>query len=446
MATAAPPDLISDQSDAVLGTIVSLLPTKDGCRTQALARRWRTIWRSAPLNLDISDDGSGRLPQKTISHILSSHLGPVRRISVGSHDTISKGGLSSRDVLTGVQELDLDLMYSHVLPSSARPTLHVATFARFGVPANLAADFPRLARLKLFGITLTEDNLSAVLSGCPMLRSLSLEETAGSDRLRVSSPTLRTFSFRSPSDEQLGSFSSAVKVQELIVDDAPCLESFLLLYPQYGPATVRVVRAPKLHSLGYLSIVTPQLHLGTTVFQNMIATSLTTTMPSVKILVLDQLGPDLDSVLDALKCFPCVERLYVWMDSYVNWPQPAKNKKNPRKYALPGDPNECLEFHLKKVVLKPYYGNGTEVDFVRFFVLNAKVLERIEFGLSSDYGVQWRGNQIIELQLEDKASRDVRFEFKSFSPSKCKNIKKGKSYVDPFEASFLDGYATFWEV
>ena len=75
------PDLISNQPDAVLGTIVSLLPTKEGCRTQALSRRWRPIWRSAPLNLD-ADIGRGALPDHTISDILSGHQGPVRRISI----------------------------------------------------------------------------------------------------------------------------------------------------------------------------------------------------------------------------------------------------------------------------------------------------------------------------------------------------------------------------
>jgi hypothetical protein len=116
-----------------------------------------------------------------------------------------------------------------------------------------------------------------------------------------------------------------------------------------------------------------------------------------------------------------------------------------RKYASLDHPIECLELHLKKVALKVYYGDRPEVYFARFFVLYAKVLEKMEFGLAGGRDDKWWDNKYKQLLVEYRASRDARIEFKRFSTCTSQDNKKcthDLSVADPFDASFLDGYVT----
>ena len=117
------------------------------------------------------------------------------------------------------------------------------------------------------------------------------------------------------------------------------------------------------------------------------------------------------------------------------------------------DPIECLENHLKNMALKVYDGNSPQVDFSRFFVLNAKVLERVEFGLpeisiSKKRMDECRDNQHGQLRVEDRASRSAQFVFKNFVGTNCNHHNNKDihdlSMADPFD-SFFDGYVTIWE-
>jgi hypothetical protein len=49
--------------------------------------------------------------------------------------------------------------------------------------------------------------------------------------------------------------------------------------------------------------------------QKLIDVGLTTKMHTMRVLVLDSVGPNLDVVVNFLKFFPCLERLYVMVST-----------------------------------------------------------------------------------------------------------------------------------
>ncbi|KAM0874012.1 hypothetical protein ACQ4PT_037702 [Festuca glaucescens] len=140
---------------------------------------------------------------------------------------------------------------------------------------------------------------------------------------------------------------------ELVIEDTPGLERLLLRCPGLGGEIIRVVRAPKLEILGLLSSRISEIEIANLVFQ----------FPR----------PDLNGVLDILGCFPCLEKLYVIWDEYINTEMNTVCQYDPLY------PIKCLESHLKVVVLKNYRGGEEDVAFAKFFVLNAKVVKEIKF-------------------------------------------------------------------
>ncbi|KAM3406462.1 hypothetical protein ACQJBY_000510 [Aegilops geniculata] len=285
-------DHIGRLPDAVLCSIVSLLPTKEGARTQVISRRWRPLWRSAPLNLVMNQELNSHdhslvdLTSKRddlISKILSVHPGPTRRFSLclsnSNYHGKMKGWLSSQ-ALDKLQKFELipedwfDVGGTFFLlpPSVYRfaATLRVAKFGgcRFSdLIVKLSLKFPCLKQLTLDRVAISEDALQSVLSGCYALESLELKKNSGFRRLCISSQTLKSVGFCN------NWVRKSVPWQELVIEDAPFLERLLPLQPQVGPRSIRVISAPKLNILAVLSESITELQLGTTVFRVAAASS-----------------------------------------------------------------------------------------------------------------------------------------------------------------------------
>jgi hypothetical protein len=281
-------DHISNLPDVILYIIISLLPTKYGARTQALSSRWRHLWHSAPLNLEADHTLCGYVRKRVpiVSKILSDHPGPCRRFyfpciyvnynSVDSQLDDIENWFQSR-ALDNLQELDIKYAHhwwnspdmSFPLPSSVlrfAPTLLVVKIGGCNFPSHITTSviFPLLKQLTLEYVSISEDVFNRVLSGCRVLESLLLFDIFSSGRLHISSLTLRSIGFR----------ARRTSTQELIIDDAPCLERFMSLYPpDMSYESIRVICAPKLKILGLLSPFLSNLEIATLFFKVVILES-----------------------------------------------------------------------------------------------------------------------------------------------------------------------------
>ncbi|CAL5077823.1 unnamed protein product [Urochloa decumbens] len=416
-------DHISRLPDAILGEIISRLPTKDGGRTQAVASRWRHLWRSVPLSIDLDEDpGAWRLIQSgEISGILSSHHGPGRRFSVprryfdgDAHPAATLDGWLRSPALDGLRELEFHYDLWCRSPTQPPPppptsvcrfssTLHVVSFGGCGFPDGNAGalHLPLLEQLSLLNVKISESSLYALLAGCPVLQSLMLTDSIGCSAIRIVSRTIRSIGVRQSS----GSF----KIQRLVIQDAPCLERLILCGQHfYSEMIISVISAPKLYALGQLPVEgRPRLEFGATVFLGSRVVNSTMVVPNVKVLALTYMDLSLDMVIEFMKCFPCLENLYIKMTKY---------------YIESAETNACwnwdwnfisaLDIRIKKIVLTTYQGNMAHVNFAKFFVLYARVLQSmvLEVDVRND-NKAWIERQQKMLHIENRASRGARFDF-----------------------------------
>ncbi|RCV10338.1 hypothetical protein SETIT_2G104500v2 [Setaria italica] len=218
-----------------------------------LASRWRLLSCFAPLNLDQSDLPSNREAfAGVVSRILSVHWGPCRRFCVPA------GYLEDRPAAMDAW-----------LWSPALDNLEEIDFI-----------LPPASTLR-FLATLRRGSLHGLISSCPVSPNLEecllLSNCTGFGCARITSSSLRGIGVRAECYQD-----SELRFSELIIDDAPCLER--LLYAEY---------------------------FGLNVSAGLNAVSLMTVLHSVKILAVNSWVTELDLAIGLMKCFPCLEKLYI---------------------------------------------------------------------------------------------------------------------------------------
>jgi hypothetical protein len=132
-------------------------------------------------------------------------------------------------------------------------TLRVASFGGCTFPDGDHGSgmllLPVLESLTLCDVCISGSSLHVLLAGCPVLQSLVLFDNYGFLDLQIVSPSLRSIS--------VGCAYRSLSLQQLIIEDAPCLER--LLYSRRTWMDISVISAPRLAILGKLYGNSPRI-------------------------------------------------------------------------------------------------------------------------------------------------------------------------------------------
>ncbi|CAD6226028.1 unnamed protein product [Miscanthus lutarioriparius] len=341
-----------------------------------------------------------------VSRILASHCGSAVRF----HLLIARPSASDFDswlrslAAKNLQELVLRPPSDEILPLPpsflAFRSLRTAELTNCRLPEDGAGggevNFPHLGELTLrLASVPSSAALHALLVGCPELASLSLDRVFGCRALRVRSWSLRSLTVSVSLTRRRVQEGGGAELEHLVVEDAPALERLLAHDINWGPS---------------INVTGAELRC-------------------VRTLALEMAEPQLKPVADFLKCFPCLETLYVM--SHMVVPQSMRILN----HEMDDDRIECLHHHLKKVVLKGYRGRKHEMQLASFLVRHASVLQVLKFLCANVCSAKWLTNQKRQLQVDSRASLGAQFVFEKFSKSYIRFLKPASniSLVDPFD-------------
>ncbi|XP_020167580.1 F-box/FBD/LRR-repeat protein At1g16930-like [Aegilops tauschii subsp. strangulata] len=350
------PDRISDLPDAIVGEVISHLSTREGIRTRMLARRWRPVWPTVPLNLDSREIRVARL----FNHLQAVHIEIISRASAYSEEldciryigtwhqgkTVPDDGsclpesiLSSH--VGAVLRLCIPACYLQCRPSTVHAWLESPRLNNLQIPDHYVEvlELPLVKRLSLVEVDISDFSLQSMInSSCPTLECLLLVCNRERHRITINLPNLVSIDIRG----EKGKF---------IIEDAPSLQR-LIHDIQSNNMEVFIVSAPKLETLGKFRI-----SLGSTGLMGLATVSLSTMRQSVITLLL-VMTYKVDLVVHLIKCLPNLENLFVEGGFVADGARNIWRRKH-RAFV-----KEQI-IHLKTVTLEDYEKSRKNTEFVR---------------------------------------------------------------------------------
>ncbi|CAO2190558.1 unnamed protein product [Urochloa humidicola] len=446
-------DRISALPSEVLREIVSRLPIKDAARTAVLSKPWLPIWRGTPLVLDDTNLHpralAGRAPVRAdapvltaaITRVLAAHPGPFRVVYlVRSYMEEHQQQLAHwirMLAAKGVEELVLvNRPYPIDMPLPAT-ILNIATLTRLfigvwkfpdttGLPRSGggAALFPHLRELIVCCVSMENRDMDFLLAGSPVL------ETLGIQGYKKGPLCLRLVG------QRLQCVQICLSIVETItVSNAPLLERLILWNSLDGSSIrLKIDHAPKLRILGYLEPGVHTLEMHNSVINTRKVVSPSTMALSVKVLALRlRFGVRKDAkMLPAfLGCFPNADTLHIVSETTVE----ATGKLNLKFWQETGL-IERLRSRIKVMSLCEFRGDRSELDFLKFFMKNARVLEKVDIksAMGCFTSMDELQSKVLALDPDNWASNDCTLAVYIGSVPECWNWRRGLdvSVADPF--------------
>ncbi|GAV92036.1 F-box domain-containing protein/FBD domain-containing protein [Cephalotus follicularis] len=200
-------DYISSLPDEILSELLSLLTTRDACRSSGTSKRWRNLWRSMP---ELNFDGTqmfksqkklfaarvckSHLFVSTVDQYLNLYAGQnMKKLSIcyelGENHTLFLDGWITFAATKGVEMLDLDLSGKeyrygdlrigcyvfpcHLLSHGAVSKLEYLMLSTV-ILGPMTDQFRNLKQLTLHRVLLNPTHVETIFSSCSKLMSLEL--------------------------------------------------------------------------------------------------------------------------------------------------------------------------------------------------------------------------------------------------------------------------------